>query len=130
MSTLGNNKAPDALEITSEYLKLASEHPVPILTDIINRIMRERKLPSALKAGIAMPIPKKSVSQTDLDKFRPITITSLIGKLVEKHMVYLSNLPLDEVQSCLQFGFTKNVPCSTASMLLMETVSHYKDMKA
>ena len=43
------------------------------------------------KIGLAMPIPKEEKTQMDPDKFRQITICSLIGKVLEKKMVKLSN---------------------------------------
>lgn len=129
IASLHNNKAPDMNGVTSEHLKFASNRLVTVLTELINRILRERKLPDDLKSGIATPIPKKSLNQTDPDKFRRITVTSLLGKILEKHMIFLSKEALDKAQSPLQFGFTKGVPCNTASLLLTETMAHYKDLK-
>jgi hypothetical protein len=128
--SLSNNKAADAAGITSEHLKYAAECLIPILTALINRVLSTGKLPGDFKMGIATPIPKKSTVQRDPDKYRRITITSLIGKLVEKHMVHLAEDTLSKAQSRLQFGFTKNVPCNTASILLTEVINHYKDTGA
>lgn len=130
ISALKNNKASDSFGITSEHLKCASPHIISLLTNITTRAFCEKKLPDDLKLGIATPIPKKERTQTDPDKFRRITITSLLGKVVEKHMVMLSDPILSASQSLLQFGFTKEVPCSTAAMLLTESIAHQKDTKS
>jgi hypothetical protein len=129
ISTLKNNKAPDSFGISSEHIKLASERIVHLLSELTTRAFSERTILADLKMGIATPVPKKDRSQTDPDKFRRITITSLLGKVIEKHMVYLSDSKLSASQSPLQFGFTKDVPCSTASVLLTEVIAHHRDTK-
>jgi hypothetical protein len=129
-SSLRNNKAADAAGVTSEHIKYASKRLVTIVTILINRIFKKRSLPEELKAGLATLIPKKALTQTDPDKFRRITITSLIGKLLEKHLVTLASEELDSRQSPLQFGFTKGVPCNTASLLLTESIAHHKDVNS
>ena len=44
-------------------------------------------------------------------------------------MTYLASSTLNKAQSPLQFGFTRDVPCGTAAMLITETMAHYKDLK-
>lgn len=127
VKSLANNKAADIFGITSEHIKFASPTIIPILTDIVNRVLTNGKLPDDTKIGIATPIPKKAKTQTDPDKFRRITITSLVGKVVEKHMAQLSKQPLYLHQSPLQFGFTEGVPCNIAAMLLTESILHCID---
>ena len=129
ISSLNNNKAPDIYGITSEHLKRASPLIIPMLTELSNRIMAEKVMPTDLKLGLATPIPKKANVQVDPDKFRRITITALVGKITEKHMVRLSDPILQLAQSPAQFGFTKKVPCNIASMLVTETIAHSKDTK-
>ena len=81
--SLTNNKAADIFGITSKHLKFASP---TILTDIVNRALTNGKLPDDINIGIATPVPKKAKTQTDPGKLRRITIPSLVGKVVEKHM--------------------------------------------
>ena len=123
---LNNNKAADCYGIASEHLKLAPNIS-PIVADLLNRIFNKGVIPDDLKIGLATPIPKKEKTQTDPDKFRRITISALLGKVLEKHMVALSD-SLDDNQSPLQFGFTRGVSCNVAAMILTESILHCKDL--
>ena len=128
IGSLKNNKAPDSFGVTSEHFKLASPIMVPLMTEVVNRILQAGQLPVNTKSGQATPIPKKG-HQVLPDKFRRITITAMIGKLAEKQMVLSSDEPLTESQSMNQFGFTKEVSCNLAAMLLTESILHCKDTK-
>ena len=123
-----NNKAADCFGVTGEHLKLASPIIVPLITDIVNRVMCNGKFPDDTKVGLSTPVPQKG-AQVDPDKFRRITITSLIGKIIEQQVVHSSDPTLSIHQSKHQFGFTKNVPCGLAAMLLTESILHCKDTK-
>ena len=57
-------------------------------------------------------------------KFRRITITSLIGKVIVKHKVHLSKPALHIQQYPLQFGFTEGVSCNIGARLLTEFILH------
>jgi hypothetical protein len=105
IAKLSNNKAADIWSITAEHLNFTSEELVPVLVILMNQILLERKLPDSIKLSIATPIPKKSQNQTDPYKFWRITIIPLLGKLLERHLIYLSHDILDKAQSPVQFGF-------------------------
>ena len=75
-----SNKATYIFGVSSEHLKHASPIIIPILTNIINRVFASGKLPDDVKIGLATPGPKKTKTQTDPDKFRRLTITSMICK--------------------------------------------------
>ena len=89
---LKNNKAADSYSITSEHIKLVP-NIAPIIATLLNQIFKLGLIRIDMKIGL-----KKEKSKTDPDKFRQITISSLLCKILEKCMVNLSS-PLDEAQS-------------------------------
>jgi hypothetical protein len=125
---LVNNKAADIYGITSEHLKLCPEI-IPVVIDLLNRILQSRNIPDEFKIGLATPILKKEKTQTDPDKFRRITISALLGKVLEKILVTATSF-LDDNQSPGQFGFTEGVSCNVAAMLLTESILHSKEQGA
>ena len=85
VSSLKNNKALDIFGITAEHLKLASAKVRLVLTELLNRIYLNGSVPDDLKTGLSIPIPKKNPNETNPDKFRRITVTSQVRKVLEKH---------------------------------------------
>ena len=128
VKSLSNGKAPDIYGVASEHLKHASPMVITILTSITNEALTQGKLPSPFKLGILSPIPKKKQQKLPTN-FRRITITSIVGKVVEIHMVTLSNPILDSVQSRLQFGFTEGCSPTYAALILTEIMADAADSK-
>ena len=59
---LKNNKAADVMGLTSEHLKLGGQSVENFLTDLLNYLLKTKKVSSILKAGIITPIYKKGES--------------------------------------------------------------------
>lgn len=56
------------------------------LLNIINRIWKDGVVPDQWKTGLVIPIPKPGKNHKEVDRYRPITLLSCVGKLIE-HMV-------------------------------------------
>lgn len=107
---LGNGKAPDLYGISSEHIKMAGPIIIKLICHLCNEAMDKGKLPLAAKVGLLTPVLKKGKSSKDPNNYRRITISSLVGKIIEKHMLHLTDSTLAESHSHMQFGFTKGVP--------------------
>ena len=75
------------------------------LERIFNRSYREQKVPSLWKVGEIRPIPKVKIC-TKLKDLRPITKTSLIGKLLQKPVKNFMLSQFEDLLDPLQFGFS------------------------
>lgn len=122
-----SNKAQDIYGISSEHLKFASPEIATILQIVTNKILNSGVLPDCLKAGIVTPILKKGKPAKHPDSYRRITVTSIIGKVIEKEILCRTKALGKEKRSPLQFGFTEGVSPTTAAMLLTEAISHSQD---
>ena len=71
-----------------------------------------------LKSGILTPVLKKAKDPTNLDNYRGITVTPIIGKLFES--LLLPRLSQSFEQSSLQFGFTKGLSPVMSALIVSE----------
>ena len=58
----------------------------PIITHLINSIIKKEKFPKVLKKMRIIPILKKGKPIDDIDSFRPINNLPCIEKIVEEHL--------------------------------------------
>ena len=126
---LKNNKACDVFGISAEHLKFASVTILDIITNITNQTLATGRLPDSFKLGILNPVPKPKKPPKIPSNFRRITITALVGKIVELHLMTLSRPTLDSQQSMLQFGFTRGCSPIFAALTLTEIIADAKDNK-
>ena len=59
INSLPNNKAPGIDNIPGELLKSAKHEVIPVLTQICNKILRDRTWPREWTQSIIIPLPKK-----------------------------------------------------------------------
>ena len=106
---LNNNKAADITGLSAEHLK--HSHPIisDLLTCITNRILIEGQIPDYLKCGVITPVVKKNKNIKRPDSYRRITVTPIIGKVIEKEILKLTEDTNLKDKNQLQFGFTKGV---------------------
>ena len=124
ISKLNNKKAPDEFGLAAEHLKYSSVTFVEEITDIFNQILNTRTVPQSFKTGILTPVLKKSKDSTNLDNYRGITVTPILGKLFES--VLLPRLAASFDQSSLQFGFTKGLSPVMAALIVSEARAEVK----
>lgn len=107
-SKLDSNKSSGCPIFTTRlYLDL-----LPHLTEQVSFIfslsLKTKKLPLQWKIGIVTPIPKKG-NCTILDNLRPISITNIVGKVLEKYICNFIQSHFDkyDIISPNQMGFRK-----------------------
>ena len=114
-------KAPGADKIKNEMIINLGFRAKRILLDFINRTWTESSLPSAWRTAIINPVLKKGKTPGDPQNYRPISLTSCIGKLAERMVNYRLYWWLEKngVLDHAQAGFRKG--CRTEDQLFRLT---------
>ncbi len=118
-------KAPGLDLIAPEHVRHAVDALAPHLTDLFNLIRTTRKIPEPLKLGVMAPIGKKGKNLLLCDYHRGITMTKILGKVLEN--VYRERE--HEKSHPLQFGFTEGLSPTMAGLVLSEAISEAKSSK-
>lgn len=94
LETLNPGKATGLDNLPAKFLRDGAKHLAPPLTHIINLSIHHGKVPNELKTARVSPIYKKN-SKTDPGNYRPVSVLSIISKILER-VVY------NQVDSYLQ----------------------------
>lgn len=118
-----SNTSPGPDEITNKMLKTIPMEAAEHLLKVINRIYADEIFPDQWKDSIIVPIPKPNKDHSSATNYRPISLTSVLCKTMER---MINNRLVDYLETVLgygrvQCGGTKNR--STIDHLVrMETV--------
>jgi hypothetical protein len=123
IDNLNTGKSADEWQIVAEHLKTAKVGVARPLLELLNAIRVRQFVPESLKSGVITPIGKKDKSKLEMGNYRGITITAVLGKVLE--MLLLGRMK--NHQSTLQFGFTKGLSPGMAAMLLSESIAESKE---
>ena len=112
-----NNKmssGPD--EISNQLLKLASPHIAGSLTYTFNLYIEQNVFPSEFQKTKVIPLPKTRDHKT-LNAYRPISLLSVLSKLLERHVYkhLVTYLETRDLYHPLQSGFRRKHTCNTAN---------------
>ena len=129
VAKLKNGKACDIYGVAAEHLKLSPPSIINILCHLTNLCLNSGKLPQAFKLGSVTPVHKKAKPYKQPSNHRRITITSLIGKVIERQMLRDTRPILDPAQSSSQYGYTEGVPPTYAAIVLTEVIAEALDNK-
>ena len=107
--------------ITPKIVKLSAEVISPTLLRIINTSISSGNFPETLKIAKILPIHKGG-AKNDPSNYRPISILSVISKLVEKHVTkhLFGFLNKYDLLHKSQSGFRKHHSCNTALLNLLD----------
>jgi len=84
MKKLKMRKAPGQDKIHNEMLANLDEHGRKVILSLINMTFKTGIIPKVWKNAVISPILKKGKPQEDLNSYRPISITSCLGKIAER----------------------------------------------
>ena len=120
LSSLDATKASGHDDISARMLKETALSITPLGTHLFNLSIKLEELPDEWKTARVSPIPK-SGNQSDARNYRPISLLSVLSKLLEKHIHNLLIRHFEERHSIFaqQWGFTKGK--STTGALLDAT---------
>ncbi|XP_046976468.1 uncharacterized protein LOC124542576 [Vanessa cardui] len=120
LRTLNVNKASGPDGIPAIVLRNCAPELSPVLTRLYRLSLKSAQVPKAWKIANVQPVPKKS-SRTDPANYRPIAITCILCKGLErvlnnKLQAYLED---NDLLSDQQYGFRRNR--STGDLLVYAT---------
>ena len=100
-------KAPGYDKITNSMIKNSHENYKTELLNIINQSMLVGEFPKVWKYGVIVPIQKPGKPKESCSSYRPITLLSCFGKILERVMqkrleIYMEN---NKLMSHFQYGF-------------------------
>ena len=92
---------------------------LPIIHEIVNKSLAEKKMPTALKEAIVKPLLKKpSLDKEDFKNYRPVSNLAFHGKVIEKAARYIQQIDQhisnNNLHEPLQSAYTKNHSTETA----------------
>lgn len=104
---LNPKKAPGADLLTAKMLKELPRKGIVLLTYIFNAILRIGYWPKSLKTAQIILIGKPGKEPTDVSSYRPISLLSVLSKLLERLVLGRLNvdLPQENWIPDHQFGF-------------------------
>ena len=117
---LDTSKANGPDNISAKMLKSTATSIAPVLTKLLNLSITTGRIPGAWKTSSVVPIPKNG-NKADAKNYRPISLLSVISKVLERHihgkiLVHLqATCPLSDSQ----WGFCSGK--STVQALLTAT---------
>ena len=119
ISRLENKKSSGLDGVSNQLLKLSLPYVIDSLTYVFNLCIEKNVFfnffPSELKKAKVVPLPK-STDKTIPTNYRPISLLSVLSKLLEKHVhIYLNDyLEKRQLLHPFQSGFKRKYSCSTA----------------
>ena len=105
-----SDSAPGEDLITYSMMKNLHPSAIQELTSIINEFWTRGEYPNEWRKGIVLSFSKQNKDPSQKTSYRPIALTSSVGKLVEKIVNVRLVRTLEETNSIsdLQFGFRKH----------------------
>ena len=121
MSGMNNKKSSGPDEI-SKMLKLASPYVAGSLTYTFNLYIEQNVFPLEFQKTKVIPLPKTRDHKT-LIAYRPISLLSVLSKLLERHVYkhLVTYLETRDLYHPLQSGFRRKHTCNTALARLTDS---------
>lgn len=124
------NSAPSPEEgVFLTMLRKGGEHVVKALHFLFQKIWSTGSIPDDFKLDpkIMMPKPGKS-NYNQVGSYRPITLESIIGKLLERIICLRLTCKLESQESLAasQFAYRKNKSCTQAVLRITQSIQEHK----
>ncbi|CAB3983986.1 ATP-dependent DNA helicase PIF1-like [Paramuricea clavata] len=120
------NKATGRDEISARLLKECSNEIAPSLTALFNKSLTLGKVPQEWKEANGVPVPKKG-DVHEVSNYRPISLLSLVSKLLEQVVHLHVSEFVESSLSNLQHGFRKRRSCVTQLLRVFHDVGKALD---
>ena len=120
LTSLNTSKATGPDKISALMLKMTATSIAPSVTCLFNHSLKNGRVPLEWKLSYVVPIPKQSPANSP-DKYRPVSLLSILSKILERHVYNVIADHLDESHplSDCQWGFRAGR--STVGALLSTT---------
>ncbi|KAL4009710.1 hypothetical protein ACER0C_003562 [Sarotherodon galilaeus] len=120
VNTVNPHKAPGPDGIPGRLLRVCADELAEVFTNIFNLSLRQSVVPTSLKASTIIPVPKKSVVSC-LNDYRPVALTSVIMKCLERLVKGHICSSLPDTLDPLQFAYRTNRATEDAIALATHT---------
>src|SRR5215469_15293058 len=117
------NKSPGPDGLYSVHLKMLKDELVKPLTMIFNKSLQEGIVPKDFRMANITPIFKKGDRKMP-NNYRPISLTSIVGKIFEAILTnrLVANLEERNLLNSSQHGFRRNRSCLTNLLEFFDVV--------
>ena len=125
LASLDVTKASGPDEVSAHMLKFTAVSVSPSITTLFNMSLSLGCVPAEWKVARVTPVPKVS-KPTLPDHFRPISLLSILSKILERHICILirDHLTYHSLLSDHQWGFR---PGRSTTSALLSTLSDWHD---
>ena len=126
--THSRNTSPGPDGITYAALKHLHPTAYSYLLNIFNTIWLHDVYPNRWRTSTVFAFPKPGKTTTDTANYRPIALTTCVGKLLERivHTRLMQHLESNNLISQIQFGFRKNHSTTDSLLRLRNFVQENK----
>lgn len=116
-----DSSSPGPIDVPNVFLKLLALPLAPVLMHIINYSMTTGYVPFCFKVGKQTPVFKSG--EVTISNYRPITVCTSLGKILEKVVRdrVETFLMENKILNSKQFGFRRNHSTNHAMINLFET---------
>lgn len=130
INDLDINKCPGPDGIPAYFVKTHHQIFAPLLKDVFNESIAFGSFPDCLKIARVVPV-HKSGSKIELNNYRPISVLSVLSKLIEQILADRISNYLDNQRIVYdhQFGFRRGSSTWTAASELVDDIYHAMDSK-
>jgi len=111
--------------ISNLLLKNLKFEIIPAMTLIVNKSIENGVFPLAWKSGRVLPVHKKG-SKLSLENYRPICLSSNLGKLLELIVGKQINSTLENILPDNAFGFRKGKGTESALVHLLDNARKFR----
>lgn len=120
LKDLKSHKAPGPDGFGKSILNMSPQISF-LLTDILNYSLQMGQLPRDWKLALVVPIHKNGDKLLP-SNYRPISLTSVVCKLMERVVLHNLNAHLDKIIVNEQHGFRKNLSCNTQLVTVVHDI--------
>ena len=124
LKKMKTKKAPGPDRITGEMLKHLGACSRAVLLQIFNHSWIKGVVPAVWKEAIVIPVPKKEKDKKNPRSYRPISLLSCVGKLLERmiNRRLINHLESNNVPSPTQTGYRKHRSTEDQLAYLVENI--------
>jgi hypothetical protein len=112
--------------VSGKTVRACSESLAPVYTRLFQRSFDEGHIPRTWKTSIIIPVPKKR-SPSQLNDYRPVALTSIAFKCVEKVILKHLRSETAKYQDPLQFAYCQNRNTEDAILTLLHKLYEHLD---
>ena len=123
LASLDSSKATGPDKISALMLKMTASSIAPSITSLFNQSLKKGRVPMDWKLSHVVPIPKQSPANSP-DKYRPVSLLSILSKVLERHVYNVTADYLDEIHPLTDYQWGFRAGRSTVGALLAAT-SHW-----